>query len=816
MGTYTHILYQIGFYTKNRELFIVMSGRVVRFMVGILIIMPLNAQLLFSEFMIDPDNDNTGEFIEIYNFGDSLVELSGFYVCDEQDTDIVICSSDSLLFPGCYGVVLDPDYAGEFNDLIPDSIPLFTIEDSRFGKYGISNSTSKIFSLLNKNLDICDSYKTGTPLWPSSGYSLERRSFNDSIWCESLTPRGTPGFRNSTAIKEYDLELSNLECNSINRYLNVSFTISNIGSKSIEGFIFGYIVDIDFHLSNYSDTLLFMSDSSLAPGDTFDFSNSTPYFSKGQVVINAFCELDGIRDSISATYFIPLDTDDLLITEFVCKTGDNFSSEYIEIISRYSQPIQLHHIEIHDLTGFTQIDTNCLLMPDSIIVLAQSASFHNDFPFVDNYIIPPAWRSLNNSEDIIRLQNPSGSTVIDLQYDTDWNIASDCAMQLVDIALDHNDPINWEISYSGSPGRKNETTQQLHHLSVINKNTFFTPLDTLEFLVMNDGYFPLDEIACTLRTPLVEQIIYLPASGRGDTMKLEIDTTGIFFEGTNPCTLECTMNAGGVHRPPMTLHYFKYYYPDPASPVFFNEIMFDPIDTYGQAEFIELMCSDPPLDLDHWKLKVNNYTVDLGDSLTNIYTALCDIDHPLPGVSSGSVKPYFRFPSLPNAGAELWLLDPMARILDYADLRDHDDISTGKSLEKQFFSCCSDDPGIWLSSVSQYGMTPGRLNSITALPSSHNAIDVYPQIFTPGQDDVLQFSIDSENPILFCELFCFNAAGQCVYRHDQNTFNETAFLHFWNGRINGDYLARGLYLVLAQLHDQHEEVYRLRETFIVR
>ncbi len=781
-----------------------------------ILITPLPAQVIFNEFMIDPANDNTGEFIEIYNLSDSVIDISHYYICDEQDTDAVIFYSDSLLFPNCYGLIIDPDYSGEYDDHIPDSIPLFTLEDSRFGKYGISNSTSKLFSVLDNDFDICDSYKTGSPDWPDPEHSIERKSFPDTVWCESLNIGGTPGTRNSTAVKDHDMSLFDLTCQINNEALFISFTFKNIGSKPIIRFNYGYIVDMPNQNLYSGDTLLFTFDSLFAPGDSLHVSNASSSFSKGHIKISAFFQLNDLLDTVQNAFFIPLDPDELLVTEFVCKTGEDFSSEYIEIVSKCDVPIQLFGMEIHDLTGFTCIDSNYALMPDSIIVLAQSASFYDDFPFVENYIIPPAWRSLNNSEDIIRLQNPSGSMIFNLHYDAVWNIASDCAMQLVDTALNYDDPANWEISYLGSPGKFNITEKQLRHLSIIDKVDFFTPLDTLKLNIVNDGYFPIDEISCTCQTQLSEQIIYLPATTPGDTLTIEIDTSQIFVAGTNLCTLQYGYAGGGSHELKPTIHYFKYYYPYSDTPVFFNEIMFDPIDTYGQVEFIELTCSQPPLDLEHWKIKVNNYMFHLADSLSNFFTALCDADDPLQGISTSARRTYSRFASLPNAGAEIWLFDPMDRVMDHVDLRDHDEISSGKSLEKQFLSCPSDEASIWLSSVCEFGMTPGKHNSISALPSSRYAFDIYPQIFNPAQDDLLQFSIDAEGPILFCELYCFNPAGQCVYQHMQNTFNSTSFLHFWNAKSgSGNFLPRGLYLALVLLHDQQGRVLRLRETFVI-
>ena len=313
-----------------------------------------------------------------------------------------------------------------------------------------------------------------------------------------------------------------------------------------------------------------------------------------------------------------------------------------------------------------------------MLVLAQSTSFHDDFPFVENYIIPPAWRSLNNSEDIICLQNPSGSLIFNLQYNADWDIPSDCAMQLVDTSLDHVDPHNWEIAYMGSPGKYNVTEKQLRHLLYYFENDFYIPEDTLQFIAINDGYFSLEANTLMFKTPLSEQLIYLPASNPGDTFTCQIDTSGIFVEGTNSCLLSVI----GTHGFRSTACHIKYYYPYSKTPLFFNEVMFDPIDTYGQAEFIELEGIHIPFDLDQWAIRVNNNRLELKDSLFNKYTVLCDKYDPLYGMSSNSQQAYSGFPNLPNGGADLYLIDPCGRTMDHVFLCDHAEICEGKSLEK--------------------------------------------------------------------------------------------------------------------------------------
>jgi hypothetical protein len=252
-----------------------------------------------------------------------------------------------------------------------------------------------------------------------------------------------------------------------------------------------------------------------------------------------------------------------------------------------------------------------------------------------------------------------------------------------------------------------------------------------------------------------------------------------------------------------------------VAPCFINEIFFNPLDSYGQEEFIEIENLKKTLNLDHWKLQINNRIIMLEDTLTNYYGLFCSKDSYLSNYSCA--LPLSSFPTLPNSGAEVYIFDPMDRIIDFCDFRDHSQIIEGQSLEKQFQSTNSENPLQWHSSVSEKGMTPGSRNSITALPASINSLSVYPEIFSPDENDYIQFSIDSEFGLEFCELLCFNMAGQLIYKKKQNCFSQASTLIFWDGKLpDGSWPKRGIYLVAVLMHDLNNSVFRMKKSFIVK
>ncbi|MDZ7820461.1 MAG: hypothetical protein U5N26_00855 [Candidatus Marinimicrobia bacterium] len=232
------------------------------------------AQILLNEIMIDAEDESSGEFIEIINCGQTAVRISDYFLCDPRDTDAVIPFPDSMLAPEEYGIILDPDHSGEYDDLTPDGTPRFSIEDSRFGMYGVSNSTAKCFAILDGDRKISDSYTTGNPQWPEETYTMERYMPDRDVWMQSLDPGGTPGARNSVSPKARDLVIGAVTCSCENDRMQVDILIRNCGLQQIAAFDYGYLIDTYGADNDLSDTLHYHTETLLQRGDSCRFSHS--------------------------------------------------------------------------------------------------------------------------------------------------------------------------------------------------------------------------------------------------------------------------------------------------------------------------------------------------------------------------------------------------------------------------------------------------------------------------------------------------------------------------------------------------------------
>ena len=127
--------------------------------------------VMVSEVMANAIDEDTGEFVELYNSGSEPVDLAGFRVSDgdkEEPLEAFVGGGPTVLAPGAYAVVLDREYAGEYT--IPAGALLLTTPDTSIG------------SGLALNDPITLKAKTGTkvlsgfafPFNPGNGVSAER------------------------------------------------------------------------------------------------------------------------------------------------------------------------------------------------------------------------------------------------------------------------------------------------------------------------------------------------------------------------------------------------------------------------------------------------------------------------------------------------------------------------------------------------------------------------------------------------------------------------------------------------------------------
>lgn len=158
------------------------------------------APLVITEVMTNAVDEDTGEFIEIYNRGIDPVDAAGLILSDGDAVDVIgaFDDGDTLIPGGDYALILDAEYAGEYD--IPAGVTLLSTQDSTLGS---SLSIEDPIRLLASNgVEVIDTFRY--PFNPGNGVSAERidvRGFDAADnWTASTCESGSsPGEHNCSA-----------------------------------------------------------------------------------------------------------------------------------------------------------------------------------------------------------------------------------------------------------------------------------------------------------------------------------------------------------------------------------------------------------------------------------------------------------------------------------------------------------------------------------------------------------------------------------------------------------------------------------------
>ena len=131
---------------------------------------PSSVSLVINEVLANPTSEGTGEYLELANVGTTPVDLAGLVLSDGDSTDVLVPygGGSTVVPPGGYGVVLDPDYAGD-HSLAPNAVYV-TVDTATLGN-GLS--TNDPIELREANgVVVIDAWTS--PFDPGNGVSAER------------------------------------------------------------------------------------------------------------------------------------------------------------------------------------------------------------------------------------------------------------------------------------------------------------------------------------------------------------------------------------------------------------------------------------------------------------------------------------------------------------------------------------------------------------------------------------------------------------------------------------------------------------------
>ncbi|MBN1150941.1 lamin tail domain-containing protein [candidate division WOR-3 bacterium] len=374
------------------------------------------------------------EFFELLNLSRFPVDLSGLFVTDGDQTDVIIAWTDdrllaqnvlwrtTVLLPGQYAVVLDPEYvdSGDFYQpyTFGDSSLIVTVGNTTLGN-GLSTTDPLI--LLDSFQNTISSYGTpmdsmdSIPFDPGDGISVERLNpYLEDLeknWFPSKDSC-TPGMDNSVLCGNLGIDPSQMKFSEAKpgEACTVSVVFENFGPETLGNFllrglsterlsgqdslnpVFEYFYVESLHPGEH-DSL--SSVWNPAPPGLYNFWVKALEASASRLV--RFGELPG-QIVLSELMFAP-----------------DVSGEWFEIRNRSYDYCSL---EVRIFSGTETTSAQISASAKSFVVLCEdSAAFRSEHGSFDGELLQlDNWPTLGNSEDSLSIEDFYGTVIDNLLY----------------------------------------------------------------------------------------------------------------------------------------------------------------------------------------------------------------------------------------------------------------------------------------------------------------------------------------------------------------------------------------------------------------
>ena len=369
---------------------------------------PATAEVVVNEVLAnEPGGETSLEWIELFNDGSGTANLEFYYLK-------IYPSGDSLGLPLTLGpqeYLVVCRNATRFEQHWGDSSGVW--RDSPNENYAIYE---KSFQLTNDGGRVQlvreVSQTTSEISWSQpglDGYSWERvHPALDSVG-QSIDPTGsTPGRMNSITPLPVDLALDEVTAGSDSRLTELTFRIVNTGLTTVSNPILELY---EFDAGSPDSLGSLIAGESVGPVDSgytvllVGRYSLTGYYQK--LVANLLIIDDGRPANNKKTFVAPGDKyPPVVLNEFLCNPTPTSGTEWVELKNTSDTIINLAGWFLGDSLGLAVIATTELLIrPQEYLVLADdSALFKSAYPlFTGTLHQPPAWRSLSNSSDSVRL-----------------------------------------------------------------------------------------------------------------------------------------------------------------------------------------------------------------------------------------------------------------------------------------------------------------------------------------------------------------------------------------------------------------------------
>lgn len=439
-----------------------------------------SGQVVLSEIMFDAlENEFHDEFLELVNLSDvDPVDLTGWQLSDGSGVDEIVAHEAGLILqPGQFAVILDLSYfdnSSTYDDLIPASGLILTIDNNTFGSRGLSNSTPETVSLLNASGEVVSqyTYSLGNP----PGFSDEKVDLfgenNAANWRDSKIVHGTPGGPNSVSPLEHDLAVRDdgivFEPASarMGESVLISAKIFNVGLRTAQSFATRFFDDINGNGEPDAGEMLgepFQHASGLAVGDSVTFFLEYSNVAAGThlvfVQIDYPADQDATNNTAGRELLVGAETMSVRISEimYAPQVGQ---PEWVEVTNTSGFEVNLKSWALSDSRNeLSFVNNDVILQPEGHFVLSQDSSLLDIFNVPNGaFVTLSRWPALNNDFDSLRLFDVLGHVIDEVNYSSSWGGARGISLEKINPALSANDSSNWSSSVAaagGTPGLQN-------------------------------------------------------------------------------------------------------------------------------------------------------------------------------------------------------------------------------------------------------------------------------------------------------------------------------------------------------------------------
>ncbi|MDD5087654.1 MAG: lamin tail domain-containing protein [bacterium] len=439
--------------------------------------------MTLNEIMFNPSGDeDTDEFIELFNDGTTSVDLFGWRVSDGTGTDSIVAIEQGLIArPGQYILILDPDYFDDgstaYDGRVPPEALVVTIHNGTFGDRGLNNTTAEIVSLISQGGATVSAYTYTTD--NGQGISEEKILSSDgdagANWANALVVGGTPGGRNSVTPPSRNLAVVGMSYLPQNpppgSHLTIMVRIANTGLESSRDSLRLYE---QWNEESSGESLILLQaweTGLMSPCDSLTFQHGWVLPDVSAHTILAMLSHTDDRPA-DDEWMISVSTNGVMgwvVINEIMYQPEPQRSEWIELVNAGSVSWNLDGWQIGDGTSLVNpsqrftLPSIMLLPSEYALVASDSTVFFENVPSsVPVMIWPTGTLTLNNAGDSLVLFDAHGQLVDRVDYRPSWGDA-DAGVSLERIAplAESNHPSNWASSLDSTgstPGWLNSRT----------------------------------------------------------------------------------------------------------------------------------------------------------------------------------------------------------------------------------------------------------------------------------------------------------------------------------------------------------------------